>query len=447
MDYIPNTEEDYKEMLAEIGVRSFDELVQEVPESLRQKKMVLPQGLSEPEVLKLLGELADKNHDGKGALSFLGAGAYDHYIPTIVNHLAGRSEFYTAYTPYQPEASQGTLQAIFEYQTLMSELTGLPVSNASLYDGATAVAEAAMAAFNSFRDRYDFLVASTLHPEYLQTLKTYLAGLPLNFKLIPHQNGVLDLEFIEKNITETTAGVLVQSPNFFGCIEEMEAIGKIAATTNAVFVACVNPISLGVLQAPGEYGAQIAVGEAQCLGNPLGFGGPYLGFFAAAEHLVRKVPGRIVGETLDKEGRRAFVLTLQAREQHIRREKAVSNICTNQSLIALRSAIYLCAVGKEGIAEVGRQNILKSQFAKEEIGKLKGYKIKYSAPTFNEFVVQCPKNAEEIFNRLAKKEIVPGLPLGRFYKEQVNDLLVCVTETKSKKEIEKLVQALGAISE
>ncbi len=446
MDYIPNTEQDYKEMLAEIGVASFEDLIKEVPESLRQKKMSLPEGLSEPEVLKYFSELADKNHDGKGVLSFLGAGAYDHYIPTIVNHLAGRSEFYTAYTPYQPEASQGTLQAIFEFQTLMSELTALPVSNASLYEGATAVAEAAMAAFNSFRNRYDFLVASTLHPEYLETLKTYLAGLPLNFKLIPHKDGVLDLEFIKNNITETTAAVIVQNPNFLGSIEEMEEIGDIAASTNAVFVSVVNPISLGVLKAPGEYGSQIAVGEAQCLGNPLGYGGPYLGFFAAAEHLMRKVPGRIVGETQDKEGRRAFVLTLQAREQHIRREKAVSNICTNQSLLALRSAIYLAAIGKEGIQEVGRQNILKSGYAKEEIAKLSGYKIKNGAPFFNEFVVECPKKGEEVFETLAAKEVVPGLPLSRFFKDRENDLLVCVTETKTKDEIDTLVKSLGDLA-
>lgn len=446
MDYIPNTEQDYKEMLAEIGVSSFDDLIKEIPESLRQKKMSLPEGLSEPEVLKLFSELADKNHDGKGVLSFLGAGAYDHYIPTIVNHLAGRSEFYTAYTPYQPEASQGTLQAIFEFQTLMSELTALPVSNASLYEGATAVAEAAMAAFNSFRNRYDFLVASTLHPEYLQTLKTYLAGLPFNFKLIPHKDGILDLDFIKNNITETTAAVIVQNPNFLGSIEEMEEIGDIAASTHAVFVSVVNPISLGVLKAPGEYGSQIAVGEAQCLGNPLGYGGPYLGFFAAAEHLMRKVPGRIVGETTDKEGRRAFVLTLQAREQHIRREKAVSNICTNQSLIALRSAIYLSALGKEGIVEVGRQNILKSGYAKQEIAKLNGFKIINGAPFFNEFVVECPKGAQEIFDILAAKEIVPGLPLSRFYKEREKDLLVCVTETKTKEEIDTLVKSLGDLA-
>ncbi len=446
MDYIPNTEQDYKEMLAEIGVASFEDLIKEVPESLRQKKMSLPEGLSEPEVLKYFSELADKNHDGKGVLSFLGAGAYDHYIPTIVNHLAGRSEFYTAYTPYQPEASQGTLQAIFEFQTLMSELTALPVSNASLYEGATAVAEAAMAAFNSFRNRYDFLVASTLHPEYLETLKTYLAGLPLNFKLIPHKDGVLDLDFIKNNITESTAAVIVQNPNFLGSIEEMEEIGDIAASTNAVFVSVVNPISLGVLKAPGEYGSQIAVGEAQGLGNPLGYGGPNLGFFAAAEHLMRKVPGRIVGETQDKEGRRAFVLTLQAREQHIRREKAVSNICTNQSLLALRSAIYLAAIGKEGIQEVGRQNILKSGYAKEEIAKLSDYKIKNGAPFFNEFVVECPKKGEDVFETLAAKEVVPGLPLSRFFKERENDLLVCVTETKTKDEIDTLVKSLGDLA-
>jgi len=446
MDYIPNTEQDFEEMLKEIGVSSFEDLIKEIPQSLRDKKMSLPKGLTEPEVFKLLKGLADKNHDGKGILAFIGAGAYDHYIPTIVNHLAGRSEFTTSYTPYQAEASQGTLQAIFEYQTLMAELTGLDVSNASLYDGATSVAEAAMAAFNSFRDRVDFLVASNIHPEYLQTLKTYLAGLPLNFKMIPQtEEGTLDLSFIEKNISEKIAGVIVQSPNFFGSLEQMEEIGKLSAKTHSIFVACVNPISLGVLQTPGEYGAQIAIGEAQSLGNPLGYGGPYLGFFAAKEHLVRKVPGRIVGQTTDKEGRRAFVLTLQAREQHIRREKAVSNICTNQSLLALRTAIYLCAVGKEGIKEVGRQNILKSHYAKEQIAKVSGFKIKFNAPTFNEFVVECPKDAEEISKALTEIGILPGLSLGRFFPELSNCLLVCVTETKSKEEIDQLIQGLSEV--
>lgn len=443
MDYSPNTEQDFQEMLKEIGAGSFDDLIREIPEELRKKKMSLPAGLSEPEVLKLMKGLADKNHDGKGMLTFVGAGAYDHFIPTVVNHLAGRSEFYTAYTPYQPEASQGTLQAIFEYQTLMSELTALDVSNASLYEGASAVAEAAMASFNSFRDRYDLLIASTLHPEYLQSVQTLLAGLPLNIKLIPQtEKGTLDLKFIEENISDKVAGVIAQSPNFFGCIEPMEEIGTIAAQTNSVFSAVVNPISLGVLQAPGEYGAQIAVGEAQSLGNPLAYGGPYLGFFAAKEHLMRKVPGRIAGLTQDTEGRRAFVLTLQAREQHIRREKAVSNICTNQSLIALRSAIYLCATGKEGIVEVGKQNIFKSHYAKDAIAALKGYKIKYPAPFFNEFVVECPLSAEELFESAQKNGFLPGLPLSRFYPGRENEMLVCVTETKTKEEIDSLIAVL-----
>lgn len=444
MNYLPNTEQDYKEMLAAIGVKSFDELVKEVPASLREKKMKIPPGMSEPEVLKLMAQLSGKNKDGQGVLNFIGAGAYEHYIPTVVNHLAGRSEFYTAYTPYQPEASQGTLQAIFEYQTLMAELTGLDVSNASLYEGASAVVEGVTAAFNSFHDRYEFLIAGTLHPEYLQTVKTTLHGLPFTFKTIPRAkgSGTLDLAFIEKNLTEKVAGVIVQSPNFFGSIEPMDKICELAKKTHTIFVSVVNPISLGVLEAPGEYGAHVAVGEGQPLGNPLSYGGPYLGFFVAKEELMRKVPGRIVGMTKDKEGRRAFVLTLQAREQHIRREKAVSNICTNQSLLALRAAIYLCSIGREGIKEVGRQNILKAHYAKEEIVKLKGYKIKFNEPFFNEFVVECPKPAKEIQKILMEKGILAGLPLGCLDPEMGRSLLVCVTETKSKAEIDTLVKQL-----
>ncbi|MBI2472238.1 MAG: aminomethyl-transferring glycine dehydrogenase subunit GcvPA [Planctomycetes bacterium] len=443
MDYIPNTDHDKEIMLKEMGIPSLEAILEDIPKSLRKFSLSLPKGLSEPEVSNILKELNEKNTHTDKCISFLGAGAYEHYIPTVVDHLASRSEFYTCYTPYQPEVSQGTLQAIFEFQTLMCELTGMDVANASMYDGSTALTEAALLAIR-LKERNKVVCSRAIHPEYRQVLKSYLKGLRTEIVEIGTPEGITDVNQLEKVLGDKTAAVLIQNPNFFGCVEDMEAISDITHKHDALFVACVNPISLGVLKPPGEYNADIAVGEAQVLGNYLNYGGPYLGFFTVKKDLLRKMPGRIAGETVDSTGRRCFVLTLQAREQHIRRQKATSNICTNQALLALRACIYLCALGKKGMVELANLNIQKSHYAYERLSALNIFEPVFKKPFFNEFVLKAKGNLRVtwINEYLFKKGIIGGLELSGFYPELDNGMLLCVTETKTKEAIDRLVAEL-----
>src|SRR5574337_641011 len=446
MDYIPNTDRDKEIMLKEMGIPSFEALLDNIPKSLRKFFLTLPNGLSEPQVLKALKDLSDKNISTSNCISFLGAGAYEHYIPTIVDHLASRSEFYTCYTPYQPEVSQGTLQVIYEFQTLMCELTGMDVANSSMYDGSTALTEAALLSIR-LREKNKVICSRAVHPEYRQVLRTYLKGLHTEIVEIDTPEGITDASRLEKVIDDNTAAVLVQNPNFFGCIEDMETISNITHRHDTIFIACVNPISLGILKPPGEYNADITVGEAQVLGNYLNYGGPYLGFFTVKKELLRKMPGRIAGETVDSTGKRCFVLTLQAREQHIRRQKATSNICTNQALLALRACIYLCALGKKGIAELANLNVQKSHYALERLCTLDLFEPKFQKPFFHEFVLKVQGNPRinKINEYLLKKGIIGGLELSGFYPELNNSMLLCVTETKTREAIDRLVVELTKI--
>ncbi|HEY8462048.1 MAG TPA: aminomethyl-transferring glycine dehydrogenase subunit GcvPA [Blastocatellia bacterium] len=447
MRYIPNSAEEREAMLRDMGRESVADLFSGIPDRLKLKRPLnLPQALSETDALDFFRNLAERNatrYTGERMISFLGAGAYDHFIPTVIDTLISRSEFYTSYTPYQPEISQGTLQAIFEFQTMICELTGMDVSNASLYDGSTATAEAVLMAERVTR-RPKVALAGNLHPEYRQVVDTYIrnAGisgitLPVDEKTGAIESGALN------SLGSDVAAVVVQSPNFFGGIEDLREIGAAARRAGALFVVVVaEGLSLGLLQAPGRAGADIVCGEAQSFGIPLSFGGSYCGFFATAEKLVRQIPGRLAGQTRDAKGRIGYALTLATREQHIRREKATSNICTNQGLYALMATIYLSTMGKSGLREVAEQNAQKAHYAAKRIAGINGYRIRFSAPFFNEFVVSCPQPSEAILSRLAGKKIIGGLPLSRFFPEMKNEILMCVTETTTKREIDSLVEAL-----
>jgi glycine dehydrogenase subunit 1 len=444
MDYIPNTDADLSGMLREIGVTGFEELVAAIPSSLRRFAMELPRALSEAELQRELGAMAARNRSLDTLTSFLGAGAYEHFIPSAIDHLVSRGELYTAYTPYQAEASQGTLQLLYEYQSLICRLTGMDISNASLYDGGSAVGESAYLALNAHSKRTRIVVSAALHPEYRQILKTYIAGMDIEVVEAPVRDGVTDLDALAAVVDDNTAAVLLQSPNFFGCIEPMQRAGERIKPKGAWFVAVVNPLSLGALRPPGEYGADLAVGEGQPLGIPVGFGGPYVGFLTCAKPLVHKISGRIVGRSVDTEGRDAFCLTLQAREQHIRRERASSNICTNQSLMALRAALFLMLLGRRGMREIAELNLRRGHQAAEAVGRVPGFALKFPhAPFFNEFVVTCPAPAQTICDRLEGEGILPGLPLGRFGAGMERDLLVCATEARTTADIERLAGALG----
>ncbi|HHY45878.1 MAG TPA: aminomethyl-transferring glycine dehydrogenase subunit GcvPA [Firmicutes bacterium] len=446
MNYIPNTERDLREMLAAIGVGSAEELFSDIPAAVRlNRDLDLPPALSEYELIKHMSGLAARNRGVDDYVSFLGGGAYDHFIPSALFTILGRSEFYTAYTPYQAEVSQGVLQSIFEYQSLICELTGMDVSNASLYDGATAVAEAATMAARQTR-RNEIVISRAVHPEYRMLLKTYAHALGLPVKEISFSGGITDLEELKSAVTGATACVILQSPNFFGCIEPMGEAADISHAEGALFVACVDPISLGILAPPGEYGADIAIGEGQALGNPLNFGGPYLGFLACKNEFIRNMPGRVVGETTDPRGRRGFVLTLQAREQHIRRERATSNICSNEALCALAATVYLSLLGKSGIREVGELCVQKSHYAAKRIASIPGFSMKYSAPFFKEFVIGCPVEPSSLIIELKGQGILPGIELARMLPQDENlkdALLVAVTEKRTKEEIDRLVQAMA----
>lgn len=441
--YLPMTEQDKQEMLATIGVESIDDLFADIPEKVRFKGLYnIKEAVSESELLKELQELADKNTNTEKAVSFLGAGVYNHYKPAIVDHVISRSEFYTAYTPYQPEISQGELQAIFEFQTMIAELTGLDLANSSMYDGGTALAEAGMLAAGSTR-RKKLLISEAIHPEYREVVKTYAYGQSIEVVDIPIKDGVTDIEALQGLIDEQTAAVMVQYPNFFGQIEDIKKIGELAHEAKGLFIVSANPLALGILTPPGKLGADITVGDVQPFGIPESFGGPHCGYFATTSKLMRKVPGRLVGQTVDQDGRRGFVLTLQAREQHIRREKATSNICSNQALLALAASVAMTALGKRGIQEMAKQNIIKTRYAKNAFEKA-GFTVPFQGAHFNEIVVKVNKPVSEINQKLLEKGIIGGYDLGRDYPQLENHVLIAVTELRTKEEIDQLVQEMGA---
>jgi glycine dehydrogenase subunit 1 len=439
MSYIPHTKEQIREMLATIGVSSIDELFTDISPSLAPKSFDIPEGISEYQVVSRMHELASKN--ASSLRSFLGAGFYDHYIPASVDLLSSRSEFYTAYTPYQPECSQGWLQAIYEYQTAICQLTGMDYSNASLYDGGTAIYEAAMMAIRH-TGKNKIIMDSGLNMIYRTMLYTYTSNLNIEFIETAVVHGQSCREEIYRHLDDKTAAIILQNPNFFGAIDDHSDIIEKAHSLGSVAIMSVYPVSLGILKSPGEMGVDIATGEGQSMGIPLSFGGPYLGFIACKKPLIRKMPGRIVGETVDKDGKRGFVLTLQAREQHIRREKATSNICSNEALCALRASIYLSLLGKNGISELAQLNHDKAEYAKDCIAKISGVEVKRSSPTFNEFTVRLNKNADNVVEKMIDKGFAPGFPLGRFYKGMNNYLLVAVTEKRTKEDIDQFVHAL-----
>ena len=444
--FIPNTENDIKEMLEVIGVKSVDDLFIDIPEEYRLKnELNIQDGMSEIELRRHMMNLGNKNKSVDELTCFLGAGAYDHYKPSVINSLVSRSEFYTAYTPYQPEISQGTLKAIFEYQTMMSELTGMYASNASLYDGQTAVVEAAIMAVASKRKCGTVLVSKSVHPESRKALKTYLEHQNVKIVEIEINDGVTDTKDLSEKINKDVAAVIVQSPNFFGIIEDIEPIEEVTHSTKSILIQSVDPMSLGILKNPGELGVDIAVGDAQCFGNPLNFGGPYLGFISTTKKLFRKLPGRIVGQSVDTEGKRAFVLTLQAREQHIRRERATSNICSNQGLNALIATIYLSVMGKEGIKEVGMQCINKANYAIEKITESGKYSLLFNKPVFKEFVIKGDTEINDVNKRLLSDNILGGYDLSKDYSELLNSSLYAVTEKRTKEDIDKLSEILEVI--
>jgi glycine dehydrogenase subunit 1 len=447
MRYIPNTDQDRERMLQAIGVRSVGDLFADVPEAARlARPLRIPAALAEADLMKHLRALAEKNADTDRYRSFLGAGCYNHFSPAVVNHLILRGEFLTAYTPYQPEISQGTLQALFEYQTLVCQLTGMEVSNASMYEGASATAEAILMA-HRITGRSEVVIARAVHPEYRQVARTYAAQIGLVFREIGFtEDGVTDATALGQALGQQTACVVVQCPNFFGGVEDLAPLAEEAHAVGALCIVCVaEPIALGLLKSPGECGADLVTGEGQAWGVGLHYGGPALGFFATRDQYVRHMPGRLVGQTVDTEGRTGYVLTLATREQHIRREKATSNICTAESLIALMATIYLTSLGPQGLREVALLNLRKAAYAKERLGKVKGCGLRFGGPTFNEFVLRLRRKPAALLRQLWKKEIIGGLDLGRFYPELSDCLLLCVTEQNVREDIDALVQAMGGM--
>lgn len=441
MDFIPNTQNQKQEMLKEIGVNSVNDLFKDIPGKVKLKnELKLPKKLSEIELKRHVESFAGKN---KLMLCFRGGGAYKHFIPAVVSHLAYRPEFYTAYTPYQPEVSQGTLKAIFEYQSLICNLTEMDVSNASMYDCASSLAEAAIMAVN-IKGKKEIVMSKAVHPEYREVVKTYMKAHDVKVIEVDFSNGIAGIEELNEKITESTAGVIIQNPNFFGSIENLERIEKAVHGKNSLLIIAISdPTSLGLLKPPGSCNADIVVGEGQGFGNPVSFGGPYLGIMATKNEHVRKLPGRIVGKSADKDGNEGYILTLQAREQHIRREKATSNICTNEGLCALSAALYLVSLGKN-LKKLAYLNNQKAFYAFNQIKKLDGYEAVFDAPFYNEFVIKC-RDAEKVNNGLLKKGILGGINLGKHYPELKNCLLFCVTEENTKQDINKLVNALGEI--
>jgi glycine dehydrogenase subunit 1 len=445
MPFIPTTESNRKEMLKAIGVSDFEELLESIPDEVRFKgELNLPNPLSEYEVTRLLEEIADRNcHAGK-YVCFLGGGAYDHFIPAAVKHIIGRSEFYTAYTPYQPEVSQGNLQAIYEYQSMIAELTGMDAANASMYDGASALAEAALLV-HAQTGRPDILISKGVHPFYRKVISTYCKGSGAVIKEVDLDQGITDLNRLKELVNEKTAGVLIQQPNFFGLLENVEEIEQIVHKTGGLYGVSVDPISLGLLKPPGEYDADVVTGEGQVLGNSLNFGGPYVGIFAVRKDLIRRLPGRLVGVTQDTEGRRGFVLTLQTREQHIRREKATSSICTNEQLCALASAVYLALMGKKGLPQVANLCLQKAHYLAQKLDAIDGLELMFPVPFFKEFAVRCSISPEKIISALQKEKIFAGIHLSRFDYGIKDGLLIAVTEKRTKAEIDHYCEVLEKV--
>ena len=445
MAYIPHTEEERRQMMAAIGVERIDDLYEAVPADFRFPDLDLPEPLSEMEVMDELTALSEANLEVRHVSSFLGAGAYNHFVPSVVDHILRRNEFYTAYTPYQPEISQGTLQAIFEYQSLMCELTGMEVSNASHYDGATALAEAVILALNHHRGKRSKVVLSpTIHPQYRQVVRTYTQGMGLTLTGDEDcENGPEELRAL---LDEDTTLVAVQYPDFLGNLGDFAALGEAAHAVGALFCVVVNPLALGMLKPPSEFGADVVVGEGQPLGIPVSYGGPYVGIFTTREQYVRKMAGRLVGETVDADGKRGFVLTLTPREQHIRRDKATSNICTNQGLMALAAAVYLSMMGKSGLRKVAELCYHKAHYAASRIDELEGYSVWNKNPFFHEFVVKCPRPVAEINAQLLDIDILGGYDLSEDYPQLKDHMLVAVTEMLSKEEIDDFVDALQELS-
>ncbi|RIK78617.1 MAG: aminomethyl-transferring glycine dehydrogenase subunit GcvPA [Planctomycetota bacterium] len=448
MPYTFNTPDDERAMLSAIGVDSIDRLFDGIPRDMwLSRPLDLPPAMGELELTAHLSELAARNSPAGDKVCFLGGGSYDHFVPAAVDQLAGRGEFYTSYTPYQPEVSQGNLQAMFEYQTLIAQLTGMDVSNASLYDGGSAVVEAAMMAMSATGRRGKIVVLGSVHPEYREILDTYLLPLDAEVVTIDAPQGAADAAAVASAIDDRTACAIVQQPNFFGCYEAVDEIGRAAHAAGALFVVSVDPISLGLLRRPGDYGADIVVAEGQSLGTPLLYGGPYLGIMACREAFVRRMPGRIAGETVDRHGRRCWVLTLQTREQHIRREKATSNICTSQGLFALRAAIYLSLMGPQGLREVAELCLRKTRYAAERLANVDGLSLAFDRPTFKEFVVRAEGgNVESLLATAADDGFHAGVPLGRWYPQLKDCFLVAVTEKRTRDEIDHLATSLGSHS-
>jgi glycine dehydrogenase subunit 1 len=444
--YLPMTATERDEMLRVVGRDSIEDLFAEIPADVRLRRpLALPPLLPDGDLLGHLRELADRNGHADRLVCFLGGGAYDHQVPSVVWHLAGRAEFYTAYTPYQAEVMQGELQAGYEYQSMLCELTAMDVANASMYDGASALGEAAVMA-RDLTKRDAVALSTAVHPHYRDTLRTFVRHLGIGVQEIPHREGVTPLDEVRAALAGKPAAVIIQSPNVFGSIEDGAALAQAAHDAGALLVVAVaEPISLGVLEPPGAYGADIVAGEGQPLGNHLSFGGPYLGMLATRDTYVRRMPGRLVGVTTDHAGRRGFVLTLQTREQHIRREKATSNICTNEALNALAAAIYMAALGKTGLRRVAEVNARRAHYAKERLIAIPGVRAAFEAPTFNEFVLRLPVPPEEVNARLRARGILGGLALHRWYPDLEDGWLVCVTEARSRAQIDHLAAAVAEV--
>ncbi len=445
MTYIPNTPEDQRLMLETLGLPDLESLLTPVPEAVRLRRPLdLPAALAEPDLKRLMGGMAARNKTLDTTVSFLGAGSYDHAIPSVVPHLQRRSEFVTSYTPYQPEVSQGMLQAIYEFQTMVSQITGLDIANASLYDGSTAMIEAVLLALGP-GGRGEVVISQSVDPQYRRVLQTYAHARGFTVIEVPTVNGVTDLEQLNEAVKATTAAVVIQQPNFFGCVEDVHAIEPIAHKGKAVFVATITePASLGLLASPGEYGADIAVGELMSFGNTMSYGGPALGFMAARNKYMRLLPGRLVGQTIEEGGekRTGYVLTLQTREQHIRRERATSNICTNQSLLAVGATIYMAALGKQGLRDLGELCLQKAHYAARQITAIPGFKLAFSGPFYDEFVIESPVRIGQLQRHFEQAGIIGGYPLAQEYPDMPNAILFCVTETRTKDDIDLLVDVL-----
>lgn len=446
MSYLPHTDSDIREMLKVVGVKKVEDLFPDVPNEYRFPEMDLPEALTQMEVAWRMEEMSNANLPGGKTAIFLGAGAYNHWSPPVVNHTILRGEFLTAYTPYQPEVSQGTLQAIFEYQSMICALTGMEVANASHYDGATSLAEAVILALNTRSKRKKIVLCAGIHPEYRAVVRTYTQGMGVT--IIGDEVETADWNKIVDHLDDNTAMVAVQYPNFFGQIQDLAKLIKEAHQREVLVCVVTDPIALGLLKPPGWMGADVVVGEGQGLGIPLSFGGPYLGFFATRNEYVRRMAGRLVGETVDVNGEPGYVLTLATREQHIRRERATSNICTNQGLMALAASVYMSAMGKHGLRKVAELCWHKAHFAADEIDKLKGYKVDRSQPFFKEFVVECPKPVREINDYLLDEYgIIGGYDLEKAYPQRKNQMLIAVTEQNTHTEIEDLAQGLAEVAQ